>query len=145
MASLQLAAHALDEACVRRMNVENAKPASTWIAESMLNAAWRREERAQAPATLRPVNKELDLALDDVERVGVVRVSVGIDAPTVLERAFYHFQIRQLDEDAKAAVLSVQPLALALRDKESITRVASSPKARSAQRANTATANTCVA
>ena len=103
--------HALDEARVRRVDVEYPDPARAGIAEAMLGAPWGREEGARATAPPLAINEELDLALDDVERVGVVRMRVGLDTfPAVLERAFYHLQIRQKDEQPKAAVLPVQPL-----------------------------------
>ena len=54
------------------MDVEHANPAGAGIAEAMLDAAWRREERARAAATPLSVDEKLDLTLDDVERVGVV-------------------------------------------------------------------------
>ena len=53
-------------------------------------------------------------------------MSVGVDTfPAVLERAFYRLQIRRLDEQPKAAVLPVQPLALAFGYKGGVIRVAS--------------------
>jgi hypothetical protein len=105
--------HPLDEACVRRMDVEYSYPAGAGIAEAMLDATWPREERARAATTPLAVNEKLDLTLDDVKRVGVIRVGVGINAlPAVLERGFYNLQIRQEDEQPKASVSPVQPLAL---------------------------------
>jgi hypothetical protein len=79
----------------------------------MLDAPWRRKERARTTATPRAVDEKLDLALDDVERICVVRVNVGFNTfPAVLERAFDDLQIRQKGKQPKAAVLPVQPLTL---------------------------------
>jgi hypothetical protein len=61
------------------MVVEYPYPAGAGIAEAMLDVTWRREERARAAATPLAVNEKLDLTLDDVRRVGVIRVSVRIN------------------------------------------------------------------
>jgi hypothetical protein len=103
------------------MNVEYPNPARAGITESMFNTAWRRKERARTATPPLAVNEKFDLALDDIERVGVVRVRVRVDSfPAVLERAFYHLQIREQGNKPETAVLSVQPLALGFGYKGSV-------------------------
>ncbi len=122
--SVQLSGRqALNEACVRRMDVENPYPVWTRIAEGMLDATWRGKERARAAATPLAINEKLDLTLEDVERVGVIRVAVRIDTlPAELERGVDNLQIRQLREQPEAAIFPVEPLTLAFGHKDCVHR-----------------------
>ena len=96
------------EAGPRRVDVEQAE-GSTAGAEPVLDVRRHREERAGADAVPLAVLEELDLALQHVERVGVVGVGVGVDAFEIRPvRELERLDVRQLGEDA------VVPDALAL-------------------------------
>src|SRR3954471_7140520 len=105
-----------DEADVRRMEVEHADLDATG-AEAVLDVRRNREERAGADAVPVAVLEELDLALEDVERVGVVGVGVRVDAlEPRLEGELDHLEVRQLAQDTAAAEAAIEPLALARAD-----------------------------
>src|ERR1700739_4375616 len=98
-----------DEAGVRRVKVEQAEGRSAWT-ESVLDVRRHREERAGAGAVPLAVLEELDLALEHVERVGVVGMGVRDDALEVRPvRELERLDVGQLGEDA----VLPDPLALA--------------------------------
>ena len=100
----------IDEAGPRRVDVEHAE-GSTTAAEAVLDVGWDRDERAGSGAVPFAVPEELDLALEHVERVGVVGVGVRVDALELRpERELEHLEMRQLCEDAVAVR---RPLAFA--------------------------------
>src|SRR5690348_6888659 len=99
----------LDEADARRVDVEQPKRAATG-AEAVLDIRRHRKERSGACAMPFAVLEELDVSLEDIERVGVVGVRVLVDALEVgPERELEHLEVRQLCEDA---VSVRRPLAL---------------------------------
>src|SRR5690242_18931295 len=90
----------LDEADVGRVEVEEAERGSTRT-EAVLDVRRDGDERAGAAASPGAVEEELDLALEDVERIGVVGVGVRVDALEVgRERGIENLDVRQLGEDA---------------------------------------------
>src|SRR2546430_1585416 len=97
-----------DEADIRRVQVEQAKVDAAG-AEAVLDVRRHRQERAGAGTVPLAVLEELELALEHVERVGVVGVGVRVDALEVRPvRELERLDVRQLGEDA------VVPDALAL-------------------------------
>src|SRR3954466_10774013 len=107
-----------DEADVRRMEVEHADLDATG-AEAVLDVRRNREERAGADAVPLAVLEELDLALEDVERVGVVGVGMRVHALEVgREGELERLDVRQLGEDTVS--VPPDPLALARPDEERI-------------------------
>src|SRR5438105_2571667 len=89
----------VDEADARRVEVEQPKRLAAGT-KAVLDVRRHREERAGAGVMPLAALEELDLALEHVERVGVVRVGVRIDALEVRpERELEHFEVRQLRED----------------------------------------------
>src|SRR3954464_3612964 len=105
-----------DEADVRRVEVEQARVAAAGT-EAVLDVRRHRQERAGADAVPLAVLEELDLALEHVERVGVVGVGGGVDALEVgREEELERLDVRQLGEDP----VSVPPdlLAFARPDEE---------------------------
>src|ERR1700757_4962093 len=103
-----------DEADVRRVEVEQAEERAAGP-EAVLDVRRRREERAGTGPVPGVVEKELELALEHVERVGVVGVRVGVDALEIRPvRELERLDLRELGEDAVATRLD--PLALAVGD-----------------------------
>src|SRR5437660_8219161 len=97
-----------DEADVRRVEVEQADVDAAG-SEAVLDVRRDRQERARADAVPLAVLEELDLALEHIERVGVVGVGVRVDALELRPvRELERLDVRQLGEDA------VVPDALAL-------------------------------
>ena len=89
-----------DEAGTRRMEVEEPKGRTT-RPEAVLDIRRHGEERAGPGAMPFAVLEELDLALEHVERIGVVGVGVGIDTLEVRPvRELERLDVRQLGEDA---------------------------------------------
>src|SRR3954454_12809264 len=92
-----------DEADVRRMEVEHADLDATG-AEAGLAVRRNREERAGADAVPRAVLEELDLALEDVERVGAVGMGVRSDTLEVRgKEELDRLDVRQLGEHTVGA------------------------------------------
>src|SRR3954471_21057736 len=105
-----------DEADVRRMEVEHADLDATGT-EAVLDVRRHRQERAGADAVPLAVLEELDLALEDVERVGVIGVGVWIHAFEVSrEREFERLDVRQLGENTVS--VPPDPFALARPNEE---------------------------
>src|SRR3954451_17119919 len=107
-----------DEADVRRVEVEQAEVHAAGP-EAVLDIRWHREEGARAYTVPLALLEELDLALEHVERVGVVGVGVRVHALEVgREGAVERLDVRQLRENA----VSVLPdsLAFARPDEERI-------------------------
>src|SRR5436190_24054245 len=104
----------VDEADARRVDVEHADAVVVRGAEAVDDVRRHREERAGADAVPIAGLEELDLAIEHVERVGVVGVGVRVDAlESRLEGELDHLEVPQLSEDATAAVAAVESLALA--------------------------------
>src|SRR3982751_6455685 len=99
-----------DKPGVRRVEVEQADGDAAGT-EAVLDVRRHRQERAGADAVPLAVLEELDLALEHIERVGVVRVGVRVDALEVgLEEELERLDVRQLSENA----VPVLPDSLAL-------------------------------
>src|SRR3954454_2373824 len=104
-----------DEADVRRVEVEQADVDAAGT-EAVLDVRRHRQERAGADSVPLAVLEELDLALEHVERVGVVGMGVRVDALEVgLEEELERLDVRQLGE---YAVSVRRPLALARPNEE---------------------------
>src|SRR5438876_3656805 len=113
-----------DEADVRRVEVEQAEGRAAGT-EAVLDARRRREERAGTGAVPCVVEEELDLALEHVEGVGVVGVSVRIDALEIRPvRELERLDLRQLGEDSVPPL--PDPLALAVCNEERLLHVSRS-------------------
>ena len=98
------AANAIDEAARRRVEVEHAEWPRPGIAKPVQDAARSGKERP-GPATARlAVAHELDLALEDVERVDVVLVDVRVDAAELRREGQVESRdLRQVAEDSERA------------------------------------------
>src|SRR6476619_8004312 len=117
---MELAPQPVDEADVRRMDVEHPEGAAAGT-EAVLDVRRHGEERARAAAVPVAVEEELDLALEHVERVNVVGVGVRVDALEVRpERELECLQLRQVGQDAVPAL--ADPLAFAGPDEERLLR-----------------------
>src|SRR5262245_8570595 len=100
-----------DEADARRMEVEQAEIDAAGT-EPVLDVRRHREERAGPDAVPLAVLEELDLALEHVERVSVVRVGVRVDALEVGRKGeLERLDVRELGEDT--VPVPPDPLALA--------------------------------
>src|SRR3954462_15484860 len=89
-----------DEAGARCVDIEHADGLAAAGPEAVLDVRRYREERPGADAVPVAVLEELDLALEDVERVGVVGVGVRVDALEVgREEELERLDVRQLGED----------------------------------------------
>ena len=117
LAARRLATHvaqAIGEAGVGRVDVQQPCVAGPRLRERVLDAGRRGDERAW-PAEERPaVDGELDLALEDVERVGVVGVRVQLrplELPVEVE--LEDREVGQIGLDERRARAARQPLALA--------------------------------
>ncbi len=77
--------------------------------------AWRRRDPGAGPCALRLVaERELDLTLEDVERVGVSLVDVGLDRPeSGLAPELEHLELAAFVLDAELAPPTGELLALA--------------------------------
>jgi len=93
----------VDEPDHRSVDVEQAEvPAGR--PEAVLDVRRYRDERAGARAVPLAAEEELDLALEHIERVGVVGMDMRVDALEVrVVRDLDRFQVRQLTEDAMLA------------------------------------------
>src|ERR1700745_3993462 len=91
-----------DEAHVRRVGVQEAEGRAAWP-KAVLDVWGHREERAGPGAMPGVVEEELDLALEHVERVGVVGVGVRVDTLEVrLVGELERLDLRQLGEETMA-------------------------------------------
>src|SRR4051812_18868001 len=89
-------------------------PVGAGIAEAVHDPAGDRDPGARAAANRLPVDEELDLALEDEERVDVVFVGVRVDAlPAGVEAEVERLELRQFGQDPPEAVLPLAELALA--------------------------------
>src|SRR4051812_25131578 len=110
--SVRSAADSLDEAAVRRVQVEDAR-ASPGAPEPVPRAGRRGDEAAGAEHHRLVACRELDLPLEHEERVGVVVVRVGIDDERLVEVDLDRADVGQVDADQPVAVGAVVYLALA--------------------------------
>src|SRR5262245_59426966 len=101
---MTLPAQPVDEADVRRVEVEQAEVDAAGT-EAVLDVRRHRQEGARPDTVVLAVLEELELALEDVERVGVVGVGVRVDALEVgREGELERLDVRQLREDAVAVL-----------------------------------------
>src|SRR4029078_3233840 len=109
---MTLAPQSFDEAGLRRVEVEQPDRRSP-RAEPVFDVRRHREERAGPRAVPLAALEELDLALEHVERVGVVGVGVRIDTLEVGgEGELERLDVRQLGENAAVVLgdsLSLTP------------------------------------
>src|SRR3954453_15701709 len=114
---MELISERVDEADARCVDIEHADGLAAAGPEAVLDVRRYREERPGADAVPVAVLEELDLALEDVERVGVVGGGVRVDAlEPRLEGELDHLEVRQLAQDRAAAKAAIEPLALARAD-----------------------------
>ncbi len=71
----------------------------------------RRHERPRAGSDDLALEHELDLALEDVERIDVVTVAMRGDVERRIESDLVHGELRQLGFDSDDAVTAIEPLA----------------------------------
>ena len=109
-----VAPHAVDEAVRRRVDVEEARRSGPWVAEPVPHTRWSSDERAGPDAHDLVADRELELALEDVEGVELVRVDMWIDRAEVrLARELDDLELLALGLDDEVAVLSRDGFALA--------------------------------
>src|SRR6478736_6517491 len=90
----------VDEPNTGRMEVEEADRRSRRT-KAVLDVRRDGDERAGPAAMPSTVEEELDLAFEDVERIGVIGVGVRVDALEVgRERGVESLDIRKFGEDA---------------------------------------------
>ena len=96
------------------MHVEETCAAGPGVAESVPHARRSGDERAGADADGLVVDRELELALEDVEGVELVRMDVWVDRPELrVARELDHLELVALGLDDEVAVLARDRLALA--------------------------------
>jgi len=111
---LCLASDAFDEAVRGRVNVEEASVARSWVAEAVANSRRSGDVGAGAGVDGLVADRELELALEDVEGVDLVGVDVRRDrAELRIARELDHFELGALRLDDEVAVLTGDRLALA--------------------------------
>lgn len=96
------------------MDVEEPDGAWPWDREPVTDAGRRGEERAWAGAERLVTDGELELALEDVERIGVVVVDVRLDrSEPGLAPELEDLGLVALVPDAELAPRTIELLALA--------------------------------
>ena len=109
-----LAPDALDETVRRRVDVEEAGPSGAWVAETVAKAREGGDERAGPDADGLVPDRELELALDDEERVDLVRMDVRVDGAELrIAGELDHLELVELGLDHEVTVLPGDSLALA--------------------------------
>ena len=112
--SVCLAPHPFNEAVGGRVDVEEAGPSGTGIAEAVANSRRSRDIGARPGADGLVADRELELPLEDVEGVDLVGVDVGRDrAELGAARELDHLELLALGLDVEVAVLPGNRLALA--------------------------------
>ncbi len=110
----RVAPHALDEAIRGRVDVQKAGACGAWISESVPHSRRSGDERAGADADGLVADRELELALEDVEGVELVGVDVRVDRPELwVARELDHLELVALGLDDEVAVLTRDGFALA--------------------------------
>ena len=110
----RFAPHALDEAVRRRVDVEEARSARPGVAEAVPYARGSGDERTGAYPDGLVADRELELALEDVEGVELVGVDVRIDRPELgVARELDHLELLALGLDDEVTMLAGDGLALA--------------------------------
>ena len=107
-------AHPIDESGRGRVDVEEARASGAGVPEAVPHPRRSGDEGARPGAKGLVAERELELAFEDVERVGVLRVDVRVDGAE-LGRALEldHLELRPLRLDDELSVLAGYPLALA--------------------------------
>jgi len=96
------------------MDVEKAGRAGAGVAEAVSHSRWGGNEGAGSGADDLVADRELELALEDEERIGLVFVHVRIDwAELGLARELDHLELVPFRLDEEVAVLAGDRLALA--------------------------------
>ena len=109
------------EAHVRGVDVEHPRLARAGVPEPVSNTDWRGDVGSSASRYGPIANYELSLALEDVEGVDVVCVTVGLDAFKFRpEMELDHLELRQFGEDPMEARAAQGFLALAGGNGDSI-------------------------
>src|SRR6185437_8202517 len=103
---------AVCEAGVRRAQVQHPELARAGVAEPVHRADRRRDEAARAEAVRLAVERELGLALEHEEAVGVRAMRVRLDALEIrAEAKLDHLELVDLAQDAMVARLPLHVLA----------------------------------
>ena len=109
-----VAADRLDEADSRRVDVEEVGVFGAGDRKAVTNSGRDREPGAGPCALELVADRELDLTLEDVERVGVVLVDVGLDrAEPRLAPELEHLELAAFVLDAELTPSPGKLLALA--------------------------------
>jgi len=99
------------------VHIQHHEVAVTRDAEAVLDAYRSRDPRPRAGVHDGAVDREFGLALEDIERVDVVRVAVKVDAREIrAEAELEDLELRQLGKDA----VLPHPLALARLENDSV-------------------------
>ena len=110
----RVAAHALDEAVGGRVDVQEAGAAGAGVAEAVPHAGGSGDERARADADGLVADRELELALEDVEGIELVGMDVRVDRPELwVARELDHLELVALGLDDEVAVLTRDGFTLA--------------------------------
>ena len=110
----RFAAHTLDEAVRRRVDVQEARFAGPRVAESVPHARRSGDERTGAHVDGLVADRELELSIEDVEGVELVRVDVRVDRPELgLARELDYLELVALGLDDEVAVFTRDRFTLA--------------------------------
>src|SRR5438105_15965959 len=93
------------------MEVEDLRASRPRAPESVPGARRRREEDSRTGADDVFADRELDLAVEDVERIGVIRMRVRIDGEARVELDLAHGELWQSALDRDPPVTALEPLA----------------------------------
>src|SRR5438270_11994229 len=93
------------------MEVEDLRASGPRVPESVPGARRRREEGSRAGADDVFADRELDLAVEDAERIGVIRMCVRIDGEARVELDLEHGDLEQNALDRDRPVAALEPLA----------------------------------
>jgi len=96
------------------MDVQEVRAVGAGDREPVANSGWRRNPGSGACASGLVAERELDLTLEDVERVGVILVDVRLDRPEAgLAPELEHLELAAFVLDAELTQPTGKLLALA--------------------------------
>ena len=102
-----------DETGARRLDVQEARAVRPWDREAVAHTGRSRDPGAGAGAHGLVADCELDLAFEDVERIGVGLVDVRVDRPVPrLALELEHLELVALELDVELPLRVGQRLAL---------------------------------
>src|SRR6188508_704663 len=114
-------ADALDEAVGRRVDIDEAGAFGAGVAETVAKAGRRRDVRARSDSDDLVAERELELALDHVEGVDLVRMDVGVDRVELgVARELDQLELGELGLDDEIAVPAGDRLTFARMDDDRV-------------------------